>query len=151
MKNKLKYIRLVAILGLIAFFGLILASCSTTENYIVYDSSVPEEKLCTLELDYFLTVTSFNNEPVMWKATTASFLSHSLVKARIQIPEGTHAFVVDYHTTESQSNLSNTVVTTYTYTANNINVMHTFEAGKIYVMQAERLSNAVNVTVSLKQ
>ena len=149
MKNKL--IRLISILGIIAFFGLILASCSTTTNSIVYDSAVPEDKICTLELDYFLTVTAFNNEPVKWKAVTASFLSHALVKAQIQIPEGTHTFVVDYHTTESQSNLNNTVITTYTYTANNIKVMYTFEAGKIYVMQAERLGNEVNVTVSLKQ
>lgn len=64
------------------------AALGTTK--IQYTSSASSEKLCTLKITPALTVTQFNDETVNWAPAWGHW-------AEVQIPEGTHTFVLTYN------------------------------------------------------
>lgn len=64
------------------------AALGTTK--IQYAASASPEKLCTLRIAPALTVTQFNGEAVAWAPAWGHW-------AEVQIPEGTHAFVLNYN------------------------------------------------------
>jgi hypothetical protein len=64
---------------------------------ILFTSSAPPEKNCTLNIIATLTITSFDGQNVEW---TAGLMD---IWASVQIPEGKHIFVLDYERTVHNS------------------------------------------------
>jgi hypothetical protein len=63
---------------------------AASDGPIVYDPSVPPEEQCTVMLAATLTVTAFDGDEVRWKAKNGQNW------ATVQIPAGSHDFVIDY-------------------------------------------------------
>jgi len=93
-----------------------LTGCGT--QHIQYATSVPPEKLCTLYIANTLSVKQFNGESVDWKVSGLSAWT------MVQLPEGTHTFVVDYDRTMNHARES----------AHNITGIGNFIAGRTYHM-----------------
>ena len=109
----------IKIIGVITIM-LSVSGCVNSASQVAYSSSVPIEKTCTLWLVATLTVKKFNNENVLWKATGLNSW------ATIQIPEGSHTFVLDCNLRQRDG---------YSFVANNVIVKYDkFIAGKIYEM-----------------
>jgi len=69
---------------------LVLGGCVNTTKNIPYVSFAPPEKTCTLKIVGTLTVKQFNGKEVEWAAGFGDSW------ASVQIPEGSHTFVLDY-------------------------------------------------------
>ena len=93
------------------------AALGTTQ--IQYAASAPPEKLCTLRVAPSLTITQFNGEAVNWAPAWGHW-------AEVQIPEGTHAFVLTYNTVHGG--------------ASNIQFSGNFTAPRTYSMIAQPMS-----------
>jgi hypothetical protein len=85
MKTNLLFLALVVL--------ALLTGCATPAE--VYDTSVPAENLCTLKIVSAITVTQFDGAAVNWAAPGLSTWK------KIQIPSGTHEFVMDYYRTQN--------------------------------------------------
>jgi len=109
--------------------SLALTGCAT--NLGVYDASVPQQRLCTLKTDPKLFIRKFNGDKVNWNQ---SFPQLGVV---VQIPAGRHTFLIDYVAKGS-------IRTDYAY---DIRYSHTFEAGKIYIMEPTVSGNRVSIVV----
>lgn len=70
--------------------ALMLAGCLSSATQIPYASSAPPEKSCTLNVLGTITVLQFDGKDVSWKAGFGDNW------AAVQIPEGSHTFLVDY-------------------------------------------------------
>ena len=116
-------------IAIFAFISLTLTGCAT--NIGVYDSSVPQERLCTLKIDSVLFVRQFDGDKVKWNQ---SFPQLGVV---VQIPAGHHTFLMDY---DASSRF-------YARYATNIRYSYTFEAGKTYVMQPVTANGRVSIEV----
>jgi hypothetical protein len=116
-------------MAVFAIICLALAGCAA--DTIVYDPSVPQEKLCTLKIGDELYVYEFDAADVEW---SSGFLKSPPI---VKIPEGRHTLVMDYISGGSR----------YTFFAKEIMYSHTFEAGKSYVMKAVRANNRVSIEV----
>lgn len=114
----------------IAIIGLALAGCAN--NMGVHDLSVPQEKLCTLNISDELYVWKFDGNDVKWYG---SF--HQVTGSVIQIPAGHHSFVVNYVSGSSRR----------IYSARDITYSQVFEAGKTYVMEPIVSGNRVSIGV----
>jgi hypothetical protein len=68
---------------------VILLNCCIT-NKIIYDKSIPNERLCILEVANNLTVTSFNGEKVKW---SRGFWGEPAI---VKIPAGENELIIDY-------------------------------------------------------
>lgn len=75
---------------LVLCFALLLGGCVSSATPIAYVSSAAPEETCTLKVSNTLTVKSFDGEEVEWKAGGFD------VWASVQIPAGSHTFVLDY-------------------------------------------------------
>ena len=114
--------------GFIFRFGRIVALCSVfmlggclnAATNIPYAGSAPPEKLCTLNIVGTLTVKQFDGEKVDW---SPSFGDNW---ATVQVPEGSHTFMVDYSRTVPGGQ----------HTQNDITVSGNFIAGRTYRMLA---------------
>ncbi len=71
-------------------FALLLGGCVSAATPISYDNSAPPEKRCTLNVIATLTVKEFDGKSVNWAAGFGDSW------AAVQIPEGSHTFVLDY-------------------------------------------------------
>ncbi|MDR0442988.1 MAG: hypothetical protein LBH44_06245 [Treponema sp.] len=95
-------------------FALALSGCASLP--IVYDETVPEDKLCTLQIPNFITITEFDEAPVKWTPPMSS-----LIDLKVRIPEGYHTMKVIFN-------------------EKTIEHYHDFEAGYIYMFR----STAIN-------
>jgi hypothetical protein len=109
--------------------SLMLAGCA--KNLGVYDPSVSQEKLCTLEIDVELLVNQFNGSSVDW---------YKYPGVIIQIPVGHHTFLMNYYSGGQYS----------TRSARDIRYSYTFEAGKTYLMKPVISGRQVSVEVKTK-
>ena len=100
--------------------AFILGGCLNAVTHVPYAGSAPPEKLCTLNIVGTLTVRQFDGENVDW---SPSFGDNW---ASVQIPEGSHTFVVDYSRTVSGG----------WHTQSDIAVSGNFIAGRTYRMLA---------------
>ena len=96
---------------------LLLGGCGTSA--ITYNASASPEKLCTLNIDYTLLVKSFDGQKVTWSAGWGRSWG------AVQIPEGSHTFIVDYRTSSRF--------------ASNLRYSGNFKAGRTYKMIPEFL------------
>lgn len=119
---------------IVMFMIIVLASAGCATNLGVYDPSVPQERLCTLEIDGELFVRQFNNDNVRWNF---SFPQSGVV---VQIPAGHHTFLIDY-VVRGQL---------YSCAAYDIGYSHTFDAGKNYVMKPVQANGQVRIEVTVK-
>ncbi len=110
------YFRLVVLC-----FALLLAGCVSAATPISYDNSAPPEKCCTLNVIATLTVKEFDGKTVNWAAGFGDSW------AAVQIPEGSHTFVLDY---------SRQVQGGYHHQENIVFRYDGFVAGRIYEMIA---------------
>jgi hypothetical protein len=99
-------------------FGLALAvaaftGCVGTTALGVWDDSVPEESLCTLELRNSLAVIVYDNQPVEW---SPNGLTNS--RTTISLPPGPHTFMTRYFETR-QRNMGGGYVEQTTYPVTN--------------------------------
>jgi len=106
-----------------------MSGCAT--NLGVYDTSVPQEQLCTLKVDAELFIRQVNGDMVKWNQ---SFPQLGVV---VQIPAGHHTFLMDYDGSSRS----------YTRYATDIRFSYTFEAGKTYVMEPAISGNRVSIVV----
>ncbi|MDR1243335.1 MAG: hypothetical protein LBM00_11230 [Deltaproteobacteria bacterium] len=119
----MKKLTLISII--IAVF--MLAGCTLGTTKIPYASSVPQEKLCTLRIVPTLKVTLFDGEEVEW-------IGDFVTWAEVQIPEGTHEFVLDYGSAHGYQN--------------GIRFTSSFTAGRTYSMFAQPITrNTVRIGV----
>ena len=102
----------------------------------VYGSSTTAEQ-CTLVINGTLKVTSFDGNKVKW---SAGFFGQGqgASKITVQIPAGTHEFVVDYKQQYGSGY----------FEKKNIKVSFDFEAGKTYKMESQRISQQAYVHIS---
>jgi hypothetical protein len=115
-----------------------LVGCmSLSKDIGVYDKSVSQERLCSLVLSPYLTVVKFDEKKVKW---TAGIRFWRYKNAIIQIPEGYHSFIVDYHE-------ENAAGTNWSY-ANGLNTNYTFEAGKTYNLSYKTIANRVSIIIA---
>jgi hypothetical protein len=101
----------------------ILGSCLSAATPIAYEDSTPPEKKCTLLIAGNLTVTGFDSKEVKWLANFGD------TWASVQIPEGGHDFILDYHQTVNGGFRG----------ANAVHAGHDFIAGHTYQMLAQDL------------
>lgn len=113
--------------------SLMLMGCAS--NLGNYDSSVPQEQRCTLEIDKELFIRQFNDNDVNWN----KFFHHSFDSV-VQIPAGHHTFLMDY---VSDSRLSRRYV-------KNVRFSYTFEAGKTYVIEPVISGKQISIEVITK-
>jgi hypothetical protein len=97
-------------------FGLVLViaaftGCVGTTALGVWDESIPEESLCTLELRNNLAVIVYDNQPVEW---VPNGLTNS--RTTISLPPGEHTFMTRYFASQSVNHGSYTQVTSYPVT-----------------------------------
>jgi hypothetical protein len=126
-----------------------LIGCQST-SLGVYDSSVPPEKLCTLEVDINLKVKEFDGKKVSW--------GHSITAVNIQIPEGAHKFLIDYSGRGNSSHIGGTDYSgqswgqtqTEVYSAYDISFEYDFVAGNTYVMYPQSDGDYVFIGVGKK-
>lgn len=97
--------------------SLLLGGCGTAN--ISYTTSVPPEKLCTLDIGLYLTVVRFDGEEVDWVGNP--WHNSNIVR----IPEGAHTFTVYWETGR--------------YASSGIQVAGNFVAGRAYKMTEESL------------
>ncbi len=77
---------------LVACLALVLGGCvQGTTTKIPHETSTPPEKNCTLNIHGNLTVKQFDGKDVHW---TPKFGD---AWVSVQIPEGSHTFVLDYN------------------------------------------------------
>jgi ABC-type phosphate transport system substrate-binding protein len=96
---------------------LIFGGCLSSTTHIIYDDPTPPEQKCTLTIAGSITITQFDGKAVKWSP------AFGVNWADLQIPEGSHTFIVDFSTGGGQ------------YTANDIIVTYNdFEAGHHYRM-----------------
>ena len=107
------------ILVFICLICLLLTACAMGTTHIPYTASAPAEKLCILRIVPTLTVTQFNGEEVKWIGGFATW-------GEVQIPEGTHTFVLNYNSAHGYQRGLN-------YTAS-------FVAGRTYSMVAQPIT-----------
>jgi hypothetical protein len=82
-----------------ALVALLLCSCGglfSQSDLGVYDETVPKDRLATLVIPYFYTVTRFDGKPVEWNGSGSGVLG-----AVIQISAGRHE--VEYRYFQPQS------------------------------------------------
>jgi hypothetical protein len=113
---------------------VILLNCCIT-NKIVYDKSIPNEYLCTLEIPNNLTVIGFNGEPVKWEK---GFWGKAAI---VEIPAGEHELVVDYL---SQSQKGDII---FISSARNLKVKYNFKPAVNHKLQKLMLKNRISVGV----
>ena len=94
---------------------LLLGGCGTVT--IPYNPSAPPEKVCTLDIDSYLTVVTYDGEKVRWAGNPW----HS--STIVQIPEGRHTFTVFWDTGR--------------YASSDMRVSGDFVAGRAYKMTQE--------------
>lgn len=116
-------------IAIFVIISLALAGCAT--NLGVYDTSVPQEQLCTLKIDSDLFVRQFNADKVRWNQ---SFPQFGVV---VQIPAGYHTFLMDYDGSTKS----------YARYATNIRYSYTFATGRTYVMKPIISGNQVSIEV----
>jgi hypothetical protein len=104
---------------------LLLGGCGTVT--IPYTASAPPEKLCTLDIDSYLTVVTFDGEKVRW----AGDPWHS--STIVQIPEGRHTFTVFWDTGR--------------YISSDIRVSANFVAGRRYKMMDEQIGGRIHISI----
>lgn len=111
-----KYGRIINFYAFLLVFCclLLLGGCAAT---VKYNTSVPPEKLCALDIDSYLTVVTFDGEKVHWAGNPW----HS--ETIVQIPEGRHTFTVFWNTGR--------------YASTPIRVSGDFVAGRRYKMTPE--------------
>jgi hypothetical protein len=113
---------------------VILLNCCLT-NKIVYDKSIPDEQLCTLEVPNNLTVTNFDGDKVMW--TTGFWEKNTIVK----IPAGEHELTVNYL---SQSQKGDMI---YIASARNLKVKYNFKPEVDHKLHRAMIINRITVEV----
>jgi hypothetical protein len=129
------FMRIKTVLFTALAAAALCAGCQTV-SLGVYDPTVPPEKLCTLEVPVSLTVKRFDGEKVTWI---------SLSGINIEIPEGSHEFVIDYSEPGQTRTVGGTGAygsswqqsQTASYTAKGIEFRYDFAAGNTYVMAPE--------------
>ena len=126
MKKTLKCLLLTAL--------VILLNCCIT-NKIIYDKSIPSEQLCSLEIPYNLTVTSFNGERVNW---VKGSWNKTLI---IKIPAGKHELTVDYLSQSQKGNM------TYISSAKDMKASYNFKPGVEHRLHQAIHLNKINVGV----
>jgi hypothetical protein len=77
--------RLLAVLA-----ALLLGGCVSSATSIQYTPAGPAEQTCTLKVISTLTVLEMDGEEVNWQADSFDYW------AQVRIPQGKHAFVLDY-------------------------------------------------------
>ncbi|MDR1869966.1 MAG: hypothetical protein LBQ82_08275 [Treponema sp.] len=113
-----------------------IAGCAKFQDLGVYDSTVPPEQLCTLEIAGGIYIRQFNGEEVGYKKSS-SFVARgwglkrgysvgSKGYATIQIPAGTHNFVTCFYM----------YIYGYSYQVEDVTIIHTFDAGRTYRLTA---------------
>jgi hypothetical protein len=126
-------------------YALLMTGCASIK---VYDSKVPLEKSCLLEIDSSLAVTHFDGEEVKWS------IPFSSRNYKVQIPEGDHNFIVNYYAVESftwKDTAYGPQVSSQTYSyVNDLEYYYTFEAGETYIMKSEVWGGIVRINISKK-
>ena len=112
--------------------ALVFTGCAT--KTVVYDPSVPTERLCTLKIDVELSVQQFDSDTVDWNYGGNPFISSYVVV----IPAGYHQFVMSWMLHSSMR---------YSY-ARNIMYSYTFEAGKTYIVAPKVQKDRVSIEVT---
>jgi len=122
MKRNLRKIGLMATVLLAV---MLIAGCAKFQDFGVYDKTVPEDQLCTLDIEGGLYIREFNGLTVGpergWGLKYGNIVGskgHAIVK----IPAGTHTLLANYYL-----NGYGTV-----YSVEDINTTHTFKAGRTY-------------------
>jgi uncharacterized membrane protein len=115
--------------------AIILLNCCTTNKVIIYDKSVPAEQLCSLEIPYKLTVTSFNGEEVNW---ARGAWDKSLI---IKIPAGENELTVNYLSKHEEG------TRLYISSAKDIKVNYLFKPGVKHRLYQAIYKNRITVEV----
>ncbi|MDR3074277.1 MAG: hypothetical protein LBV01_06095 [Deltaproteobacteria bacterium] len=131
-RNKIMVKRFFCI-AIFVIISLSMAGCAT--NLGIYDTSVPQNQLCTLKTPPELFIRQFNGNKVNWNQ---SFPQLGVV---VQIPAGRHTFLIDYDGSSRS----------YTRYATDIRYSYTFEAGKTYVMEPIVSGNKVFIDVKIER
>lgn len=100
----------------------LLAGCLGSASTVDYNSAVPVEKTCTLNISATLTVKKFDGQDVKWASGFSNW-------AAVRIPEGGHTFVLDYQ---------NSMQAGRVYRLNDIEFTYNrFQAGHTYLLAAQ--------------
>jgi hypothetical protein len=119
---------------LLTLLVIILNCCIT--NKIIYDKSIPADKLCSLEIPDNMTVTSFNGEKVKWKK---GIWTKTLI---VKIPAGEHVLIADYLSQSQKGNF------TYITSAKDLKVKYDFKPGVEHILYQAIFLNRITVGVT---
>jgi len=128
-----------------------LGGCASMEpenssTKITYAGAASAKDACTLNIITLITVTSFNGEEVKWKAEGMNNW------ASVQIPAGSHAFVIDYKRSVGGGFRPGTaMMRSQDHVRNGIAISYDkFEAGHTYEMVAAEGMESVGILGALK-
>jgi len=114
---------------------VLIAGCAKFKDLGVYDKTVPEDQLCTLEIAGGLYVREFNGKKVgsNFLGTIASgwglkygYNVGSAGYATIKIPAGNHTLLVNFYMNDFGTS----------YTVKDLSISHNFTAGNTYLLTA---------------
>ncbi|GHV90214.1 hypothetical protein AGMMS50268_07170 [Spirochaetia bacterium] len=140
--------------------SVLLMGCMTTTNIGVYDPNVALDEQCTLQISGDLFVKEFDGQEVSWEKSKFANIMWGTSPDNlviIDIPAGSHKFIVDYFysaSTTSTSSVSSTSTSSVSSTtlsvsrgANGLKAEYDFLPGYVYRMSANRTTSAVSVVI----
>jgi hypothetical protein len=113
-------------ISIIICFICALSSCS---SLFIYDKSVPEESLCTLNISNEFTVVEFNGKKVKWEVNK---IVNSANEATVKIPVGENTLTANYYNQKKEGNF----VTNER--ADGLKMTFEFQSGKLYSLALKK-------------
>jgi len=106
---------------------VLIGGCAKVKDLGVYDKTVPEDQLCTLEISGGLWVREFNGKKTSTHGWRYDNPEGSERYAIIKIPAGTHTLMAYFFMNDNKND----------YSVRDLSISHNFTAGRTYRLIAQ--------------